>query len=168
MVIAIGGVSRSGKSRLADAIINEFKENTSLIIAQDTYIYPVEVIPQINGMVDWECPESINFQSFYDDINNASKTYDIVIAEGLLVYYQLPVTAQLFDRKLFIEIDNSTFVKRKLLDKRWGNIPTWYIDHIWQSYQMYGTIGQMDQQDFMIIDGNKSISIPPIIDYIKN
>ena len=68
MIIGIGGVSRSGKSTLAALIYRLYTEGgqTAIVLAQDDFVFPTEQIPKIrNGSeeeIDWEIPESIDFQ----------------------------------------------------------------------------------------------------------
>ena len=85
MTIGIGGISRSGKSTLAALIFQLFTVDegnpdffgkggqTANILAQDDYVFPNEQIPIIrNGNeieIDWEIPESIDFQRYKKAVN---------------------------------------------------------------------------------------------------
>ena len=60
-----------------------------------------------------------------------------IIVEGFLVFYD-DTLLTLFDKTIFIDIDKATFLERKQRDKRWGEIPEWYINHIWESYLRFG------------------------------
>ena len=142
MIIGIGGVSRSGKSTLAALIYRLYTEGgqTAIVLAQDDFVFPTEQIPKIrNGSeeeIDWEIPESIDFQRYKTAILEAKMQFDCVITEGLLNFYDADINA-LFDKFLFVEIKKSTFLERKALDKRWGEVPDWYIKHIWASFERY-------------------------------
>ena len=143
MIIAIGGVSRAGKStlsRLLKAKIEALGVSVT-IIEQDKYVYKEKDIPKIKDKVDWESPKSINFEKFDKAITSAGKKYDHVIVEGLLVYYQEKLVKK-FSRSIFLKIPKTLFVTRKKIDLRWGSEPEprWYINHIWESYKRYGEL----------------------------
>lgn len=142
MIIAIGGVSRAGKTTLASLLAAEWERQgkSVAIIGQDSFVYPENKIPKIKDKVDWESPESINFSAIAKAIRAAKKRNDIVIAEGLLIYYDAKLN-KLYDHHLIIEIPKKLFIERKEIDLRWGSTPEpkWYIEHIWKSYKKYGT-----------------------------
>ena len=155
MIIGIGGVSRSGKTSLAILIKNilEKKGETAIILSQDDYVFPESEIPKIKHRVDWESPESIDFQRFKNDILLKSKAFEHVITEGLFDFYDAEITT-LFDIKFFIQIHKNTFLKRKAADKRWGFEPKWFIEHIWKSYLKYGrTILDNVEVDVLVLSG---------------
>ena len=155
MIIGIGGVSRSGKTSLAILIkkILEQKGESAIILSQDDYTFPESKIPKIKNLVDWERPESIDFQRFKDEILLKSKAFQHVITEGLFDFYNADINA-LFDARFFVQIHKNTFLKRKSEDKRWGYVPKWFIEHIWKSYQKYGrTILDNADIDVLILSG---------------
>ena len=156
-IIGIGGVSRSGKTRLAYKISGLFPNHSVLVMNQDEYVFEVEEIPQVRGETDWECPESIDFDHLYEHIILASDTTDIVILEGLLAFYD-PKIEKLMNKKIFVEIPKSLFLERKINDKRWGDFPEWYMDHIWQSYEKYGKIDPADETYFIVNGENIQIT----------
>lgn len=165
MIVGIGGASTSGKSNLANAIQEELKHFSIKILPQDEFVYPLKEIPLVNELTDWECPESINFSAYISTITQASIDHDIVIAEGLLVFHYNELNS-LFNKRLFIEIDRSTFISRKQLDDRWGKIPAWYIDHIWESYQKLGTVDSGNPGNLLVIDGSNNINIQSIVEFL--
>lgn len=155
IVIAIGGVSRAGKTTLSTKLKNDFSNKKAVVLCQDDYIRDVENIPKIKDRIDWEHPDSIDHVAFFNAILEAQKNADIVIVEGLMVYYDLG-TSLLFDKKIFIQIDHETFVRRKEKDFRWGIEPDWYIQHIWDSFFKYGSVELNDS--FLVLQGNKEYS----------
>ncbi|MCD4791009.1 MAG: hypothetical protein K8R37_13520 [Bacteroidales bacterium] len=165
MVIGIGGASTSGKSKLAEKIKYHFKDKTVKIISQDDYVFPVNQIPVIKGHINWECPESIDFRKFKSAIIKYRMTYDIVIAEGLLAFYNDNIN-RLYDKKIFIEISKETFFKRKTMDDRWGMETEWYIEHIWRSFMKYSNI-TMDVHSFLILN-EENINIKEVLNYLKS
>ena len=173
MTIGIGGISRSGKSTLAALIQRYFTERgqTCLLLAQDDYVFPREQIPTIQKgeamETDWEIPESIDFQRYKTAILTAQKGYDHVITEGFLNFYDPTINA-LFDKFLFVSLSKPTFLSRKAADKRWGNVPDWYIEHIWTSYQRYGQTALTDKQtEVLVLSGETDFDVSAIIDFLK-
>ena len=166
MIIGIGGVSRSGKSTLAEIICSVFSEKKVEIISQDNFAFNEDMIPRIKNEIDWECPDSIDFNRFREGIRNAEKEHDIVIAEGLLVFYEQE-TNVLFDKKIFIQLPENVFRERKISDKRWGSFPDWYIDHIWNSFLKYGYV-DITNQDYLHLDGSKPFNEELIRDSLIN
>ena len=160
MIIGIGGVSRSGKTSLAILIktILEKMGKSATILCQDDFAFPESEIPKIKHRVDWERPESIDFQRFKDNILLKSKAFQHVITEGLFDFYDADINA-MFDARFFVQIGKNTFLKRKSEDERWGYEPKWFIEHIWKSYQKYGrTILENPQVDILVLSGEHNFN----------
>ncbi|WP_421978384.1 hypothetical protein [Roseivirga seohaensis] len=134
-VIAIGGVSRSGKSTLADWLGTQLKNTT--VLHQDEYALPKDELPEINGIPDWEVPESIDWDTWHKAITQAKVKYDYVIIEGILVFANTNINA-LIDQPIFLNIDKENFLKRRLKEKRWGKEPEWFIEYVWEAHLKYG------------------------------
>jgi uridine kinase len=163
-VIGIGGVSNSGKSKLAGLIKSHMPGKEVTIICQDDHVYPEHKIPRIRNHIDWEIPASIKFTAFKKSIQDAARISDLVIAEGLFCFYD-PSVYDLYDKKIFIEIPKEIFYERKRKDKRWGKEPGWYIDHIWKSFLHYGK-PEFEKNEFLIIDGSKQFDLVRILSFI--
>lgn len=161
-IIGIGGVSCAGKSKLADELSLRFRESgyRTITIDQDEYVFPISEIPLVRGHTDWECPESIDFESFEEAIGNASASHDIVIAGGLMVFWESRIS-KIFDFRIFIKIPLDEFRRRKRKDLRWGKEPEWYIDHIWNSYLEYGQFPYGIEPD-LSIDGTGTLNTDDI------
>ncbi len=136
MKIAIGGISRAGKTTMARKILNYFPESKKVILHQDDYVNAGYDIPQINERINWEVPESIDFVRLKYDFNWMSEHLDVVILEGIFALYDEDMN-RTFDKKLFVDLGYNKFIDRKSMDNRWGYEPDWYIQHIWDSYQKY-------------------------------
>jgi len=166
MIIAIGGASTAGKSTLAAKIGEVYDHRKVKVFCQDSYVKPEPEIPLIRNHIDWEIPASIDFKKFYKAIVIASEQYEVVIAEGLMIYYHRQ-TVDLFNKRLFVDIDKETFLKRKARDLRWGKEPPWYMEHIWESYQKYGTVPPV-LNDVFRVDGRRSIDIYSVIKFLES
>ncbi|MEL6252490.1 MAG: hypothetical protein AAFR87_10815, partial [Bacteroidota bacterium] len=60
MLIGIGGLSRSGKTKLAKRVKGLYKEQKVILLHQDDFVKAEEDIPLIQNHIDWEVPESID------------------------------------------------------------------------------------------------------------
>ena len=154
-IIGIGGVSNSGKSRIARKIRGFFKDESVRILHQDNYVREEAEIPKIDGKTDWECPESMDFNGFIKAIEEAAREHDVVIAEGLMVFYDDMIN-RLFNRRIFAEIPRIVFFKRKEKDLRWGKEPAWYMEHIWESYLKYG-LQNLDRYPLLRVRGDRPL-----------
>lgn len=163
--IGIGGVSNSGKSKLAGLLKSNLSNKEVAIICQDDYIHPQYEIPQINDHIDWESSESINFVAFKNAILEAVEINDVVIADGFLAFYD-PRINELYDRKIFLEISKEEFCKRKRKDTRWGEEPEWYIEHIWKTYQEIGQV-KFQKKEYLIVDGSSKFDPLHILSFLE-
>ncbi|MDA3944713.1 MAG: hypothetical protein PF694_14365 [Bacteroidetes bacterium] len=165
MIVGIGGVSRAGKTTLAAWLRNQFPHKKTQILCQDDYVFPIDNIPRINDRINWEHPDSIDHVAFRKAIIAESHNNDLVIAEGLMVFYD-SLTLSLFDRMLFVDLDYANFLKRKEYDNRWGHEPDWYVQHIWESYLKYGLSPEPNRT--LYIDGTRDFQPETIMEFINN
>ena len=163
MLIGIGGASNTGKSWLAQKIKDNLNDKDVIILCQDKFVYPENNIPLIRDHINWETPESIDFQRLKNEIELCIPVYKVVIVEGLLAFHDDNIN-QLFDKRIFIEISKELFFNRKTEDQRWGKEPEWYIRYIWESYLQYG--GIHSKEDSYLILSAKNIDIKKALDYI--
>jgi len=166
MVIGIGGISTAGKSKLAEKISNFYSEKKVSVLCQDNFAKPTIEIPKINGHTNWEIPESLDFNKFYDKILEEKKLNDIVIAEGLFVFYEERLV-KLFDKKIFMSISKRTFLERKSTDLRWGKEPEWYMEHIWASHHAYGRFINERDAAFQL-SGEDPVDLSALIKYLES
>jgi len=157
MIIGIGGMSRSGKTSLALQIAAHFNHNSACVLSLDDYTFPEKDIPMINDMLDWDHPESIDFDKFYLDVYDNSKEYDLVLAEGFLIYLHTPLR-KLFDKKICVTVSREEFESRR---KEQYDEPPWYRDHIWDSYYRYQ--GRYEEECDLVLDGSGAIELLPIV-----
>lgn len=163
MVIAVGGASRSGKTILAKLLEREFLSGEVITICQDDHIYPISKIPTIKGLIDWECPQSINFESLEKSIIESIPNYNYIIVEGFLVF-QNEGLHHYYDQSIFININKENFKKRRLKDNRWGDELNWYIEHVWDSYLKYGQLP--NSYNYLIVSGTKPIQMGDVMKYL--
>lgn len=162
--IGIGGVSRSGKTTLSDFIRNLYPNQKTVSIPMDDYVHDKDKIPRIKDRIDWETPASVDYERLKYAIESALKEHDIVITEGILVFYNEEVN-KLFNKRIFLDIPKSLFYKRRHSDKRWGEEPKWYVDYVWESYLKYGQLNEVFD-DTLFIKGIGDFSESKIDEYI--
>ncbi|HHL52774.1 MAG TPA: hypothetical protein ENJ39_05310 [Flammeovirgaceae bacterium] len=162
--IGIGGVSRAGKTTLATYIKDLYPNKKTHIISMDDYVHEPDKIPRIKDRIDWETPASVDYERLKKEIEEAKKKYDLVITEGILIFYSEEVN-KLFDKRIFIDIPKSLFYIRRRNDTRWGKEPRWYIDYVWESYLKYGRL-QDPASDTLYIKGDQPYSALLIDEYL--
>ncbi|MFY0598162.1 MAG: hypothetical protein JXR03_00730 [Cyclobacteriaceae bacterium] len=161
MIIGIGGVSRAGKTTLAENLRKAFtkKKKTVAIFCQDDFVKPKASLPIIEGIPDWERPNTIKWDTLTSKIEKS--TADVIIVEGLFTFYPASLRS-ILDQKIFIEIEKDLFKERKSIDKRWDDEPDWYADHVWKSYQKYGKT-KGDESGYMFLDGSSPINADTLV-----
>lgn len=147
--VGIGGVSRAGKTTLSNFLRNKYSELKTLVVSMDEYAFESSQLPRINNQPDWETPVSVDFDRLYKTVASSLNDYDLVITEGILIFYDERVDS-LFDRRIFIDIPVDLFYQRRHEDRRWGNEPEWYIDYVWESYKKYGQLDEKATQTLYI------------------
>lgn len=166
-LIGIGGISRAGKSTLSHLLSDQLSElgYSVLVISQDDYTIPTQQLTKIKDKPDWELPSSINWSRLNMHVEYSLNQYDFVILEGLFSYANTALM-ELFDKKLFVEISKNKFIDRKKDDLRWGVSPEpeWYIEHIWQSYLVYGRPSL--SEDYKVLNGSQYFDVKHILSHI--
>ncbi|MBL3654532.1 uridine kinase family protein [Fulvivirga sediminis] len=157
MIIGIGGMSRAGKTTFSKRLAQYLGSENTIIFHQDDYVKPEDEVPYINERLDWDHPEAMDYEGLIQAIKNADSGN--VIVEGILVFFNSELR-NMFDKKILMEVEKSTFLARKRVDKRWGPEPEWFIEHIWQSYQQFGK--PEDFKDYILIKENDELDLKPI------
>lgn len=139
LIIGIGGASRSGKSTLALQLQAEYEAQglSVAVFHQDSFAFPETQLPLIRNHLDWDRPESMDFRRLEAAIVQAHAQFDVVIAEGILIFYD-PQINRLFNRRIFIEIDKALFLEHRAQETRWGLEPDWYAEYVWECHLRWG------------------------------
>lgn len=155
MLIGIGGVSRSGKTKFSRKISKWLRDqgHRAIVFHQDDFVKPDNEIPMIKDHIDWEVPESIDWPHWNDTVQQALGQYDAVVAEGLFAFWEQD-SKLVFDRNILVEVSEEVFLARKREDLRWGKEPEWFIQHIWDNYLIYGKPNPFDG---LVVSGEKRI-----------
>jgi nicotinamide/nicotinate riboside kinase len=155
-LIAIGGISRSGKSTLAYLLAERLSlhRHSCEVISQDDFCLPSGMLPLVKGIPDWEQPESMDWDRYHEKIYQASKQHQYLIIEGLFVFDD-PVYRKDYSCEIELEIDHETFMNRRNVEQRWGKEPEWYIRYVWEVYQQRNP----KPIDGLILSGETSIDL---------
>lgn len=167
MIIGIGGSSRSGKTTLTEALVWAIRSENKRVMAiqQDDFVKRLHDIPLIQQETDWETPASIDFELLKKAILFLKDDFEVILVEGFLPFADIGLNA-LYDVCFFTTISEETFRIRKAADTRWGKIPAWYIDHIWESFLKYGQ-PSAGLPNFMEIDGEHPYKIEDIMTFLQ-
>jgi nicotinamide/nicotinate riboside kinase len=164
MIIGIGGVSRAGKTTLAFKIREWMNYHKVSVIHQDEYVRKDDKMPKLRDHIDWEHPDSLDFDGIIDKIKQESEKKEIIVVEGLMVFWNEKLL-NLFNKCIYIQISKEVFLSRKTLDNRWGDEPDWYIEHIWENHFRYGLMPTGGHR-FLQIDGEASNTDDLVKEYL--
>jgi len=114
-LILVAGVSRSGKSTLATRLVHDLPN--AIVLRQDEFILDQATLPLINGRIDWENPETINWDRLISAHNEANEQYDFIIIEGIFALSSLQL-AKPSVFKILLTIDREEFIKRRSQETR--------------------------------------------------
>ncbi len=167
MVIGIGGSSRSGKSTLARLLVNHYRDSgkTAIVLYQDDFVFPTDRIPKVRDKVDWETPKSINFGLLNEVVDFYCEKFEVIIVDGFLAFYDEKLVNK-YNNKIFVSVTKETFLERKEMDLRWGDIPRWFFEHIWESYLKFG-IPNLTNSDYIQVSGETEYDLGYILKQIK-
>ena len=168
MIIGIGGASRSGKSTLARLLVNHYRDSgkTAIVLYMDDFVFPTEVIPKVRDKVDWECPESINFNLLSEVLDFYKSKFEVVVVDGFLAFYDENLAIK-YDKRIFVSVSKTTYLTRKEQDLRWGDIPRWFFEHIWESYLKFG-IPDFEKTEYIRVSGETEYEINTILSLVDS
>ena len=182
MLIGIGGCSRSGKSTLAEDLTWYYRCHNlrTIVLRQDDFVIKTDVIPTIKGQPDWDSPLSVDSELMIETYKFLKNRFDVIIIDGLFAFHNADLN-RLYDKRIFVEILETTFRARRQVETRWGQEPDWFIDHVWESYLKFGiydnrlqigdigvSITNSDQQnDYLKISGESPFELDKIITYLS-
>lgn len=160
-LILIGGLSRSGKSTLAQQLASQLEN--SAYLEQDFFVKPEEELPIIKDRIDWDHPDSVDWKSWTAAIHSHKANYDWVIAEGIFAFTKKSIN-DLAHFTIQLSIEKELFHKERSQEIRWGKEPEWFLAHVWESHQKYQDTNQINLD--LEISRNQIPSIPVIIESI--
>ena len=166
-IIGITGGSGSGKTRFLNGLLDKFETEEVCLVSQDNYYKPRNEQPvDQKGVKNFDLPESIDFESYKNDILalKSGKTVDrkeymfnnpaaapklitlnsapVIVVEGIFVLYYREI-AELLDLKVFIDAKDHIKLKRRIIrdDKERGydleDVLYRYEYHVMPTYEKY-------------------------------
>ena len=158
-LIGIAGGTACGKTSILTEIQASLPAGSVCIVSQDNYYRPItEQKTDVNGVVNFDEPESIDLAHFLQDVrtlmagksiekteytfNNDQATpkiirtnpCEIIVVEGLFVFDYQPI-AELLDLKIFVDADEEIRLQRRI--KRDGverGYPEHDVRYRWQHH----------------------------------
>ncbi|MCE7996492.1 MAG: uridine kinase [Roseivirga sp.] len=166
-IIGITGGSGSGKTRFLETLLNGFSEEEVTCISQDDYYHPREYqLVDENGELNFDRPESIDYEHFASDLRQLSegkevekqeytfnnpdvvpdviirKPAPVILVEGIFIFHYPKIT-NLLDLKIFVDAMDYIKLQRRLKRDREergydaDDVLYKYENHIMPSYQKY-------------------------------
>ncbi|KRX02374.1 P-loop containing nucleoside triphosphate hydrolase [Pseudocohnilembus persalinus] len=133
-LIGVSGATRCGKGTLSRNLSINLDAN---IIQQDHYFDIPKIQNELKG--NWECPEAINWEKFVHDIKQKMDSdledgKQFLIVDGFLLFSN-PKYNDLFDLKIFLNIEDSTIYQRRMETKP---VPEdYFFNNILKGYKNY-------------------------------
>ncbi len=133
MIIGICGISQSGKSTLTRSLKKELSSSglEVKVFEMDHYTVEKALIPKVKDRLDWEHPDSIDWDRLVFQVRKSIA--DVILVEGIFAFDTR--IASLLSKKVLIEVDKDTFLERRQKEIRWGKEPPWYLEHVWETNQ---------------------------------
>lgn len=161
-IVLISGVSRSGKSTLAQKLCKDL--SNAVILHQDKFVLPADQLPYIKDQIDWERPETIDWKTLKKGISESQSSKEYIIIEGIFTLTDLDIisTAAYI---ISLEIDKHTFTERRKRETRWGNEPEWFLEHVWKSHLKFHNPHKVTRN--MILDNLDAIDYTFLLNQIR-
>lgn len=160
-IIGVAGGSASGKTSFLKSLKEKMPQGSVCIISQDNYYKPIgEQKKDNNGKVNFDLPESIDRDRFYEDLtnikngksitikeytfNNAAKTpglivvkpAPIIVMEGLFIFHYEEIRKSL-DLRVYIDAQEHVKLERRIRrDRDERGYPENTVRYQWENHVM--------------------------------
>lgn len=139
LIIGITGGSASGKTFFLNSLLSHFSKDEVCLISQDNYYKEIDQVPKdLNGVENFDLPESIDFKLFGKHIDQLKKgkivlkeeyTFNnpqvvpiilefkpapIIVVEGIFVFHDEYISKML-NLKVFIEAKEHIKIRRRII-----------------------------------------------------
>lgn len=193
-VIGITGGSGSGKSLFLKSLLESFDGRYVTHVSQDDYYRPREYqLVDKNGELNFDRPESIDYEHFASDLKALSEgqaiekeeyTFNnpdakaqilvrrpapVILVEGIFIFHYEKIS-ELIDLKIFIDAKDYIKLQRRLKRDREergydaDDVLYKYENHIMPSYQKY--IAPHKEEADLVVPNNKDFG--KALDVIKS
>ena len=138
-IVGITGGSGSGKTLFLKKLMESFSTSEVCLISQDNYYFPRDQQPKDeNDVTNFDLPESIDFDNYFNDINHLKngesvrrKEYTfnnptavpeelifnpapVIVVEGIFVFSEKRLS-DLLDLKVYIDTKEHIKLKRRII-----------------------------------------------------
>ncbi len=165
-VIGIGGVSCSGKTKVAKALQKKLGPDVEILSFDKYYISTEELADK---SISWESPYHFRYNQYISDLKKLKNELNgLVIVEGFLIFFDQKAR-DCFDKKIFIDLPEEEIKRRRIARKRGTESDTIsYINNELIPGHRKFVYPQKKYAD-LVLDGMKSSEelVKEIIDYIK-
>ena len=158
-LVGIAGGSGSGKTTILKELFRRMPEGSLALVSQDNYYQPKEKqLIDENGEINFDLPESIDREHFYEDVktllsgnsitkteytfNNPGKepgqievkTAPIIITEGLFIFHYDEINA-LLDHKVYVHAGEDVRLERRIRrDHQERGYPEKVVRYQWDNH----------------------------------
>lgn len=166
-IIGVTGGSGAGKTFVLNKLLENFSTEEVCLVSQDHYYHNRDLQPKdVNGISNFDTPDSINLEQYYQDIQSLAQgntifkkeyTYNnpdvtpqvlefnpapIILVEGIFIFYYKPLN-HLIDLKVFIDVEDHIRLKRRIIrdneERGYGleDVLYRYENHVIPTYKKY-------------------------------
>ena len=183
-IVGVTGGSGAGKTFILNRLLENFNNEEVCLVSQDHYYHNRDLQPKdVNGISNFDTPESIDLEQYFDDIKRLSNgetilkkeyTYNnpdvtpkilefnptpIILVEGIFIFYHKPLN-RLIDLKVFIDVEDHIRLKRRIIrdneERGYGleDVLYRYENHVIPTYKKYIAPYRYDA-DIILPNGNR-------------
>ncbi len=166
-IVGVTGGSGAGKTFILNKLLENFNAEEVCLVSQDHYYHNRDLQPKdVNGISNFDTPESIDLDQYFEDIKQLSEgktifkkeyTYNnpsvtpkileftptpIILVEGIFIFYHKPLN-RLIDLKVFIDVEDHIRLKRRIIrdneERGYGleDVLYRYENHVIPTYKKY-------------------------------
>jgi len=166
-IVGVTGGSGAGKTFILNRLLENFTAEEVCLVSQDHYYHNRDLQPKdVNGISNFDTPESIDLDQYFNDIKQLSEgktifkkeyTYNnpsitpkvleftptpIILVEGIFIFYHKPLN-RLIDLKVFIDVEDHIRLKRRIIrdneERGYGleDVLYRYENHVIPTYKKY-------------------------------
>lgn len=166
-IIGIGGVSCSGKTKVAKALREKLGPDVTFLDFDSYHISSSELADK---SISWEDPRHFRYDQYVSDLKKLKKSArGLVIVEGFLIFFD-EKARDLFGKKIYLDLPEEEIKQRRIARKRGTDSDTLeYINGELIPGQRKFVYHQKEHAD-LVIDGQKptETAVKEILNFINH
>ena len=197
LIVGISGGSASGKTYFLHSLLSHFSSDEVCLISQDNYYKESRFVPKdSNGVLNFDDPESIDFERFAEHIRQlrdgrlvTMKEYTfegafeaktltlmpapVIVVEGIFAFHDSAISKML-DLKIFIDAEEHIKIKRRIIrdthERQYdlNSILYRWENHVAPSYERFIKPTRKDADIIINNNNNFEIGLKVLSNYIRN